>query len=179
MCAVILRLHQVNQPRFLSLTCHYSQPAGPGNLIIRRSGLDGRGGGSGGPWPPHGPAAPRPHGPAAAAARVRSERGRSLQPARCSLCASVPAPNFTFSTGRPARPPAPGLSRLPSLLFLCFSSLHFSLGLLPYPVKTIKGKDLESKLEGRSLFPSPSPSSSPRFPCSFPTFLLRPPPPFF
>lgn len=87
MCAVIPRLHQVNQLSFLSVEYHFSQLAGPGNLVTRRSswmdveeavGAPGR-------QPPSGPG---PYGPAAAAARVRSERRGSLQPARCSLCAS-------------------------------------------------------------------------------------------
>lgn len=153
---MIPRLHHVNQKRFLSFVSHFSQLAGPGNLVTRRRGwmdLETAVGAPGRRPPP----GPRPHGPAAAAARVRGERGRNLQPARCSLCASQsPRPTSLSKQPAPAGPPAPLLSPLPSLLFLCFSSLHFSLGLLPYPVKTIKGKDLESKLEDRALSPSPS-----------------------
>lgn len=137
--------------------------------------LDGRGGGSRGPWPPTAsrPPVPGPSAPQPLAARVRSERGRSLQPARCSLCASESrCPTSLSAQPAPAGPPAPGLSPLPPLLFLCFSSQRFNLSLLPYLVKIIKGKDLGSKLKGRSLFPSPLPQQ-PCFPCSFPTFLLR------
>lgn len=121
----------------------------------------GRGGGSLGPWlpavpRPPGPPAPGPHGPAAAAARVRSEHGRSLQPACRSLCASEPpAPNFTFCTGRPRGPPAPGLSPLPSLLFLCFSSRHFSLGLLLTLLRQSKGRTWKANLKADLFSPPP------------------------
>ena len=65
--AVIPRLHQVNQPRFLSLTCYFSQLAGPPEPQQPAGELDGRGGCSRGPWPPAasrprvpGPSAPKP-----------------------------------------------------------------------------------------------------------------------
>ena len=159
MCALIPRQHQVNLPSFPSLTSHFSSWWSWGTVVTprpRRTAVEAAVGSPGCPPPP----APgsRPYGPAAAAAGVRSERGRSLRPARCSLCASESRrPTSLSALPTPAGPPAPGLSPLPSLLFLCCFSLHFSLGLLPYPVKTIKGKDLESKLEGRALFPPPPP----------------------
>lgn len=144
-CAVILRLHQVNQPSFPSLISYLSNWLAQGTVVTLWPGWTGVEVGVGTPSCPPLPS-PRPRG----RRYTCSQRARPKPAASTllALCLIVPEPNFTFCTTRPAGPPAPGLSPLPSLLFLCFSSVHFSLGLLLYPAKTIKGKDLESKLEG-------------------------------
>lgn len=119
---MIPRQHQVNLPSFPSLTSQFSNWWSWGTVVtprLRRTAVEAAIGSPGCPPPP----APgsRPHGPAAAAARVPSERGRSLRPARCSLCASESRrPTSLSALPTPAGPPAPGLSPLPSLLFLCF-----------------------------------------------------------
>lgn len=118
--------------------------------------------------PAPGPAAPRPplHVFAASAAGACGQHATRFVP-------QSPRAQLHFPRSPPPPSPLPRACR-PCLrfCFFCFFSPHFSLGVLPYPVKTIKEKDLESKLEGRAPFPLPLPSS-PCFSCSFPTFLIR------